>query len=299
MGVSKRHILQQGPVVRALFRAAGAAMKARPTHAPPTPGPEFTATVPARPDALIDDYIRHCGGSPSWYKGVVPAHLFSQWGFPLLGRTLEAIPYDLRRVLNGGCRIEIREQIPRGEPLELRARLVDIDDNGSRAVLRQELVTGTRSAPDAVVSTLFAIVPLRKSGGDGKKVKKEPKTVPVGAREIGQWNLKADAGWEFAVLTGDFNPIHWIPPAAKAAGFKNTILHGFSTLGRTIETLNRTQWSGDIRHLRTLDAQFTKPLILPARPRVFVHGDSFAVGNAPGAPAYLLGNVETEDPNDV
>ncbi len=296
MGVSKRHVLQQGPVVAALVRAGISAVSTRPSHAPPAPGEEFTATVSARPNALIDDYIRHCGGSPSWYRGQVPAHLFPQWGFPLLAKTLDAVPYDLRRVLNGGCRIEIHKPIPRGEPLQLRARLVDIDDNGSRAVLQQQLITGTASAPDAVTSTLFAIVPLRKSK-DGKK--KEPKRVPLDAREIAAWKLGPKAGLDFAVLTGDFNPIHWIGPAAKAAGFKNVILHGFSTLGRTIESLNRTVWSGDVRRLRTVDAQFTKPLILPAKPRVFLAGNQFAVGMAPGAPAYLLGTIETESPYDV
>lgn len=297
MAVSKRHVLQQGPVIAALFRAAGAAMSARPSHAPPTPSPEITQTVKPRPDKLIDDYIRHCGGSPSWYKGVVPPHMFPQWGFPLQGQTLEGIPYDLRRVLNGGCRIEVNRPLPRGEELHLRGSLVDIDDNGSRAVLKQQLITETKSAPNALVCTLFAIVPLRKKGGDGKKKKKEPKRVPVGAREIDAWRLSATAGREFAILTGDFNPIHWIPPAAKAAGFKNVILHGFSTLGRSIESLNRNHWAGDPRWLKTVDVQFTKPLILPAKPRVFLDGDSFAVGNAPGAPAYLLGTFETENPH--
>ncbi len=296
MGVPMRHVVHQGPVIKALIRAGRAAMSERPTLAPPTPTPEIAQTVPPRPDALIDDYIRHCGGSPSWYRGVVPAHMFPQWGFPLLGQTLEAIPYDLRRVLNGGCRIEIRTPIPRGEPLHLRARLAHIDDNGSRAVLRQELITETDSAPEAVRSTLFAVVPLRRKGGGGKKANKEPKRVPLGLREIDRWKLGPRAGLEFAVLTGDFNPIHWIPPAAKAAGFRNCILHGFSTLGRSIESMNRALFAGDPRWLVQVDCQFTRPLILPARPRVFASGGRFAVGDAPGAPAYLLGTYEMENP---
>lgn len=294
--VSKRHVLQQGPVIGALFGAARAAMKPRPSLAPNTPGPEFEATVPARPDGLIDDYIRFCGGQAAWYRGTVPAHLFPQWGFPLLARTLTDIPYDLRKVMNGGCRIEIHRPIPRGERLKLRACLVDIDDNGSRAVLQQRLITGTDSEPDAVTSTLYAIVPLRKADKDGKKERKEPKRVPVGAREIDRFKLGPKAGLDFAMLTGDFNPIHWIPPAARASGFKNVINHGFSTLGHAIESLNKNAWSGDVRWLRTIDCQFTKPLILPARPGVFLDGDQLAVGPSPGAAAWLLATVEAHSP---
>ena len=298
MSVSTRHLFSQGPVLAALVRTAGAAMRARPTHAPPMPGPELTQVVPARSDRLIDDYIRHCGGAPSYYRGVVPPHLFPQWGFPLMAKTLEEIPYDLRRVLNGGCRIEVRRPLPRGEALELRACLEDIDDNGKRAVIKQRLITGTASAPEAIVSHLYAIVPLRSGSSEKKKKKKEPKRVPDDLREVASWSLGSRAGWDFALLTGDFNPIHWIRPAARAAGFKNCILHGFSTLGRAIESMNKNVWSGDPRWLRTVDVQFTKPLILPAAPRVFMDAGSFAVGTAPGAPAYLIGTYESENPHE-
>ena len=298
MGASPRHILSQGPVVSALVRTAVSAMKQRPTTTPETPGRTYEAQVAARPNALVDDYIRHCGGSPSWYKHTVPAHLFPQWGFPLLARTLDDIPYDLTKVLNGGCRIEVHRPLPRNEPLVLRARLQDIDDNGSRAVIKQQLVTGTASAPDAVTSTLYAIVPLKKKKG-AKKAKKEPKRVPEAAREIARLRLAARSGWDFAVLTGDFNPIHWVGPYARAAGFKNTILHGFATLARAVESMNRSVWSGDPRWLKTVDVQFTKPLVLPAKPGVYLDRDTLAVGDAPGAPSFLLGTLTTETPSNV
>lgn len=297
MGVTPRHIFSQGPVVTALIRTAVSAMKQRPTAMPQTPGAEIEAVVSPRSNALVDDYIRHCGGTPSWYRSTVPAHLFPQWGFPLLARTLDDIPYDLTKVLNGGCRIEVHRPLPRNEPLILRARLQDIDDNGSRAVIKQQLITGTQSAPDAITSTLYAIVPLKKSGK--KRAKKEPKRVPEGAREIARWHLPSRAGWDFAVLTGDFNPIHWVGPYARAAGFKSTILHGFATLGRAVESMNRSVWSGDPRWLKDVDVQFTKPLVLPAKPGVYVDGDTFAVGQAPGAPAFLVGTLTTEKPSNV
>jgi acyl dehydratase len=298
MGVSTKHVLSQGPVIGALIRAAGTALRKPPSQPLQAPTPELAGTVSARPDGLINDYIRHVGGSPSGYKSTVPAHLYPQWGFPLLARTLEGVHYDMTKVLNGGCRIEMHKPLPRGEDLQLRACLESIDDNGSRAILKQRLITGTASAPDAVTCYNYAIVPLRKKGEKKPKTKKEPKRVPSDAREIAQWNLGPKAGRDFALLTGDFNPIHWIGPVARAAGFKNCILHGFSTLARAIEALNQNVWSGDTRCLKTVDVQFTKPLVLPARPRLYLSDGSFAIGDAPGAPAFLLGTFEHESPHN-
>ncbi|MFP8870837.1 MAG: MaoC/PaaZ C-terminal domain-containing protein, partial [Myxococcota bacterium] len=281
-----------------LLRTGVQAMRERPTTGPETPSREITAVVAPRSQTLIDDYIRHVGGSTSAYRGVVPPHLFPQWGFPLIARTLDDIPYDLTKVLNGGVRMEINADIPVGEPLHLSACLEKIDDNGSRAVLTQRLTTGTASEPEALVSYLYAIVPIKKKGEKKKKTQKERARVPVEDREIGAWKLGPKAGFEFAVLTGDFNPIHWVPPYAKMAGFKSTILHGFATLARAIETLNTNVWSGDRRRLKTVDVRFVKPLLLPNRVNVFHGPGRFSVGDAPGGPAYLTGEYTSENPNN-
>ena len=260
---------------------------------PVTPGPEITTTIPPRPKELVRDYVRHVGGDPSAYRKVIPAHLFPQWGFPLAAQTLKGLPYPLARVLNGGCRMEINELLPAGKPLRVRVRLEDIDDNGRRAVLKQRVITGTDDCPDALVSYLYAIVPLGSKGTskDKKKAKKkEPKRVPAGAREIGYWRIPADAGLAFAMLTGDFNPVHWVRPYARMFGFRSTILHGFSTMARAVEGLQRTAFAGSIRELKTFDVQFTKPLILPAKVGLYVDGESLYVGDAPGGSAYLVGS---------
>lgn len=293
MRVPRRHVLNQGPVVRALVETA--VVSARRSTPPPSalPGPVLRETVAARPEALVRDYVRHLGGDPSWYKGTVPAHLFPQWGFPLLARALRAIPYDLRRVLNGGCRIEMARPLPAGEPLELEACLESIDDNGSRAVIGNRLVTGTRSAPGAVTAWMYAVVPLKKGGSA-----KERPSVPSDAREIGFWRITPHNAVEFAVLTGDFNPVHWLRPYARAAGFKSTILHGFSTLGRTIEGLNRARFAGDVTRLTAIDVKFVRPVLLPAELGLYVTDHSVFVGAAPGAPAVLTGTFTTTSPTE-
>ncbi len=297
MSVSPRHLLSQGPVVRALLRAGVAAARGpregRPLH---LPSEVLRQTVPARDPRLVRDYVRHCGGDPAAYRGVLPAHFFPQWGFPLLARTLDGIPYDLRKVLNGGCRIEVHRPLPADEPLELEAWLEKIDDNGSRAVLHQRLRTSTASAPGALDCWMYAVVPLR-SDKDGKKEKKKKERphVPLDARELARWRIEPRHAREFAVLTGDVNPVHWLPAYAHAAGFKSTILHGFATLGRAVEGLVRTRLAGDPSRLRTVDVKFVRPLLLPARVGLYLQGHELFVGTAPGGPANLTGSFEDTD----
>jgi len=293
MSIPRRYALQQGAVIGALLKTGFAAMTQKRPASMEVPGPSFSDTVSPRSQTLIDAYIRHVGGSPRAYRGQLPAHFFPQWGFPTLVKTLDAIPYDMTKVLNAGCRVVMHKPIPTGEPLFLRARIEDIDDNGKRALLTQKLWTSTRSAPDALECTMRVFVPLKR---DKSGKKKEKPRVPEDVREVGRWRLGPKAGNEFAVLTGDFNPIHWIPAAARASGFRNCILHGFSTMARAIETLNAVRFSGDIRRLHAVEVKFTRPLVLPAKPAVFLGPDhTFYVGTQPGGPCFLEGSYEVND----
>ena len=292
MAVPTRYILHQGPVLGAIARAAWVAARSsgRPTQPPAVvPGPEIKATISPRPVDLVRDYIKHVGGDPNGYRRQVPAHLFPQWIFPLQSRGLEGIQYPLQRVLNGGCRLEMNAPLPVGEPFHATVHLVDIDDNGRRAVINQRAVTGTARHPEAVVANVYGIVPLGGGDKDKGKRKDERPRVPNVAKELARWRIGAKAGLEFAKLTGDFNPIHWIPPAARAAGFRNVILHGFSTMARAVEGLNRNLFAGDISQLALIDVKFTRPLVLPTEVGLYVVDENVFVGDAPGGPAYLVG----------
>ena len=288
-----RHALEQGPMLRALGRIVlstlvkpdrgGAAL-------PALPGPWIEADLPPRSPSLVRDYVEHAGGDPAAYRGHVPAHLFPQWGFPLLMRTLRGLPYPYARAVNAGCRIEVRAPIPAGEPLLLRARVESVADDGRRAIIVQRLVTGTLTAVDAMTAELRVHMPLGKGARGAAKARP---VVPDGASELAALDIDANAGLAFAVLTGDFNPIHWVRPYAKAAGFRSTILHGFGTLARTIETLNRTLFAGDPSRLRSIDVRFTKPLVLPARVSVYTTPEGGVwVADGPGREPYLEGRFE-------
>jgi acyl dehydratase len=297
MPIPNRHILQQGPVLSALARAVITSNRKGPSQAAPTlPGPEERLVIAPRPRDLVRDYVRHVGGEPNAYRNTVPPHLFPQWIFPLVTRSFEGLPYPMQKAMNGGCRITVNAPLPGDEPLQVSGRLQSIDDNGRRAVLQHRGATGTSTHPEALVSDFYAIVPLgggKKNGKGGAKKKDEKPRVPQDARELARWRIGSKAGLEFAKLTGDFNPIHWIPGYARAFGFRNVILHGFSTMARAMEGLNRGLFSGDVSAIRELDCRFTRPLVLPAQVGLYVRGpNELYVGDAPGGPAYLTGTFD-------
>lgn len=304
MTVSSRYILQQGPVLATLAQGAWGAVRAqlgvdepqRKAHGSPTD--EIVVTLPPRPRDLIKTYVRHVGGDPASYRKTVPAHLWPQWGFPLIGRTIRDLGYPLIRVLNGGCRLEMNAPLPQGEPLIARVRLEEIDENERRVVLKPRITTGSEDIADALVAKMYVIVPLAgtrsKNGASGRSSRPQQPTerVPADAEEVARWRLRPDIGLDFAKLTGDFNPVHWVRPYAKALGFRNTINHGFSTMARAMESLQRNLFAGSTRSLRVFDVKLTRPLVLPARVGVYVQGNRILVGDAPGGPAYLVGTFE-------
>src|SRR5580658_1939578 len=266
MSVSIRHAFAQGASVAALGRVALAGLRTQDHQLPklpPGPGPWIEARLPPRSPELVRAYIKHVGGDPAWYRGRVPPHLFPQWGFPLAARA----------------------PLPADEPLEVRARIESIDDDGRRAIITQRVITGTVTTPDAVIADLRAFIPLgaKKEETNGKKPAKARPTVPASAHEIAFLRIRQDAGLDFAKLTGDFNPIHWVKAYARASGFRTVILHGFSTFARSIEALNRARFAGDPSRLKMMDARLSRPLVLPARVGVYVNGEGgIWVGDAPG-----------------
>lgn len=314
-----KHMVHQTRTIAALGHVAWTGLQQqlgwrRCDVTPSVPGPEHSATTPSPPRDLVRDFIRNVGGDPGAYRGVVPPHLFPQWIFPVAEKTLTEVPYPLIKMVNGGCRMEVKGELPLGAPLRVVARLEEIDDNGRRAVLRQRVSTGTDSVPDLVVVDVYEVVPLKGEGkgqgkgkgkgqgkgqgkgrghGEGKGSEKQRPRVPAEARELAYWKIPADAGLAFAALTGDLNPLHWLRPYARAAGFKGTILHGFATMARAIEGLNRAYFAGNPRRLASFDARFTKPLVLPARVGLYVADHEVFVGEAPGGTAYLAGSFTT------
>jgi acyl dehydratase len=270
-----------GTALRSLLRAGSARVSE-------LPGPELRRELPSPAASLIRDYASHVGGNTNLAMSEIPPHFFPQLSMPLAAESLRGLPYPIHRIVNAGCRLDVHGPLVLGERLHVRARLESIDDDGRRAVLRQRIVLGQRASEEAVVAHIYAVVPLARRTAAERERRAEPARVPTDAERLEALDLKTDAGLEFALLTGDFNPVHWIRPYARALGHRGVILHGFASMARVYEALARSRSGEAPRRIRMLDVRFVLPLVLPASVGVYRRGDAVYVG-VPGQPAYVTG----------
>jgi len=287
MPVSNRYLLEQWPTVVAMGRAAlrgAVTRRERALSKDEASLRELYVERPPLPPALVADYIRHVGGDPAAWAGDLPTHLFPQWVFPLQLRLLEGLGVPLARALNAGARLESERPLPADETLLVRAWLDTVDDRDGRVTLRVASSTGTASAPNALRAEMTLL--MRRSHKKSGAARVEAQ-VPADAQELGRLHIPARAGMDFARLTGDLNPVHWLSPYARALGFRHVINHGFSSMARTMEVLIRERHASDPRALGAFQCRFTRPLLLPADVGVFMRGQDVSLGAGPNQPTYL------------
>ncbi len=78
----------------------------------------------------------------------------------------------------------------------------------------------------------------------------------------GLWRLPSDLGRRYAAVSGDVNPIHLNPLAAKAFGLPRTIAHGMWTHARALASFQPR-----LPEAYRVSAQFIKPVLLPSSVR--------------------------------
>jgi len=124
------------------------------------------------------------------------------------------------------------------------------------------------------------------SSGDALPNGVDVATLPVWAH----WHLPADLGRRYAAVSGDVNPIHLHPWAARALGFPRTIAHGMWTHARVLAALE-----GRVPPRHRMAVTFRKPILLPSRVALRAaptpDGHAFAVTDGIGDRQHLLGSI--------
>lgn len=121
-------------------------------------------------------------------------------------------------------------------------------------------------------STLVAVCKsgyiAKRGGGGGEKsadksgaAKETSLTQPdfSAAKDAGQIVMPASVGWDYAKVSGDFNPIHISGVMAKAFGLPGRLAHGWYSV---------SMFASVIEHIKNIsvkkiDVQFQKPVLLP------------------------------------
>lgn len=203
---------------------------------------------------LVAQYIAWSGATGG-YEGELPPHMVSQWSLPLVGELLLRMPYKLTSVINQGVGLRVNGQLPRDTPLHVSATVEQIERTPGRIKVVVAVITGTAQQPSVVEARLHMsfLLPGPRPAKAAQARPDEPQWHTVGI-----WHADARDGLRFALLTGDFNPIHWCAPLARRSVFRSLVLHGFGSFVRSYEILRQQGISfGEI------DVRFVKPVPLP------------------------------------
>ena len=252
----------------------------RPSKLPPLPV-HLDQKVGAISESLVSSYVKWSGAAESRYATELPPHFCSHWAMPMLANLGSLAPYNLLALLNQGVRMEIHKPLQRGKPIKLSGSLMDVTKEPDRVRIHTQVRAHTDKGELAMVIDSYSTVPQgkpKKKSGDAKAKPQEEFTT------VGTWGAEENDGLNFAMLTGDFNPIHTIPAVGKRTRFKSLILHGFGQLARTWEcVLNAGHTIGD------LDVRWIKPLVMPS------HNLQVQVGSQPDAQGWRALRLLAQD----
>ncbi|MGR3780846.1 MAG: MaoC/PaaZ C-terminal domain-containing protein [Albimonas sp.] len=170
---------------------------------------------------------------------------------------------DWRKVLHGEQGLEIFKPLPPGGTVAATTRVTDVLDKGeSKGALiyvertLHDVATGDRLA--RLTSTTFA----RGDGGFGGPAGPQPPVVQIpDAAPDAVCDLPTSRRAALLYrLSGDDNPLHVSPAVARAAGFREPILHGLCTLGVAGHAILRSACDYDHTRLKSLKLRFSRPV---------------------------------------
>ncbi|WP_255307940.1 MaoC family dehydratase [Streptomyces marincola] len=137
---------------------------------------------------------------------------------------------------------------PRGTAFDLLTEARD----GSGGVVWRSAATYLRRGPGGVAAPRGAAGPAAGAADPGE----EP-----GHRE--RWHVPAGTGRRYAAVSGDRNPIHLHPLAARLLGFRGAIAHGMWTKARCLAAAERAL-PGGLPGAFTVRTAFRGPVTLPS-----------------------------------
>ena len=170
---------------------------------------------------------------------------------------------NYKGIVHGSERLEVLGDLPPGEPLVLRERVLDVLDKGTSGaiiVAERTLSEKISGKPLARIETQYF---CRFDGQFGGARGPAPvfRTVPAGTPDRSM-PVPVEASRPLLYrLNGDDNPLHVDPEHARAAGFSGPILHGLCTFGIAAVTLWRDRPEASIR---VFEARMASPVITPA-----------------------------------
>lgn len=180
------------------------------------------------------------------------------------------------RALHGEQRLTGGAPLPPEGRVRVDHRIVQVADKGPG---RGAVVVIERRLSDPETRALYAamrwVVFCRDAGGigdAGAPLEDIPAPPAFGPEREAIISISPDAALLYS-LTGDLNPIHADPAAARAAGFENPLMHGLWTYGKVAVEAMRLY---GFEHVAAHDVRFSAPAFPGDRLAI----DFWSVGDA-------------------
>ncbi|NKX49180.1 hypothetical protein HER39_01000 [Arthrobacter deserti] len=192
-------------------------------------------------------------------RDTLPSAYLHPVAFPVALSVLarQDFPLPLPGLVHLANRVRQLRAVDFAEPLEVSAWTENLRGHhaGTRVDVRTQLFAAGKPVWEGTSEYLAKGV-FRPGLDTAARPAREEFTPPA---PTARWRLGAEAGREYAMVSGDFNPIHLSAVSARLLGMKRSIAHGMYLASRVMADIEAV--AGD-RH--EWDIRFAAPVYLPA-----------------------------------
>jgi acyl dehydratase len=219
--------------------------------------------------ALIEAYARACNETNLRYfaasagAGMIAPPMFAAvvtWIPLLTALTDPALEADLIRLLHTRQAMAFFAPTRPGDVITSHARIAAVETVNAGESITIEL-SGANQAGEPVTRIDFtALIRARRRASariDASGPKSITSTDAVSLTET----IDLDQTLRYAEASGDRNPIHTDPSAAKLAGLQGIVVHGLCTMAFACRAIVDTVCGADPLKLRRIEVEFSRPVL--------------------------------------
>jgi acyl dehydratase len=180
--------------------------------------------------------------------------------YPVLDELLQLTGGPFEQLVHGGQTVRVLGELPASGTLTTEGSIEAVYDLKLLGMAVFRSVTSFEGRP--IFENEWQMI-YRGEGGFGGPRRPKADVPNVPKREC-DWVFEQATSPEQALLyrlSGDYNPLHVDPDLARRVGFEQgPILHGLATFGYLCRAVVQRCCDGDASKLRSLTAQFKKPV---------------------------------------
>ncbi|RZA04087.1 MAG: hypothetical protein EOO68_08865 [Moraxellaceae bacterium] len=206
------------------------------------------------PDELLNHTFQQWAGMQHTKTTLSPPLLVSQTLLSAVATLTSHCPYPLLNVLNQGLKLTIFDSMQPNQPCSIQGELMEASDDGYRAKIHSHVVLSNDHGKKIMSLDAYAAVMLKSRP---QNTLKKPAQA-IDWQTIDLWQMPENAGMEFFLLTGDFNPIHTVPWLARRTRFAGCIMHGYGAFSKIYAAIEN---QGVL--ISEIETRFIKPVPLP------------------------------------